>query len=495
MQQFLNKSKKQRLIGVAMAIVVSVLTGCTVGPDYVKPEIESVGQWQTELRNGLYSQKIDAQTLAKWWQTLNDPVLSGLIDQAVTSNLDVRAAVSRLKEARARRGISGADLFPTIDGSGAATKAGSSTSTGTGRQENYYSAGFDASWEIDIFGGTRRSIEEADANLAASQEELYDVLVSLTAELALNYIEIRSYQTRLSIAQANRDAQEETYRLVQNRFNAGLSAQLEVEQARYNLESTRAEIPSLNTGLEQTKNRLSVLLGNKPGDLPPAVTTPQPIPVPPREIAVGVPADTLRHRPDVRQAEWELAAQTARIGVATAELYPKFNLIGSIGLETLSTDNFFNTDNRTYSIGPSVSWRIFDAGRVRQQIEVETAIQEQAFIQYESTILTALVDVENGLVAYGDEQLRRDSLAQAATAAERAVSQAQNQYRAGLTDFQNVLDSQRSLLSYQDQLAVSDGTVASNLIRIYKALGGGWEAMKGINTNVESDNSTPENKE
>jgi NodT family efflux transporter outer membrane factor (OMF) lipoprotein len=302
-------------------------------------------------------------------------------------------------------------------------------------------------------------------------------------------VEVRSYQTRLSIARANRDAQEETFRLVQNRYDAGLAAKLEVEQSRYNLESTRAEIPSLNTGLEQAKNRLAVLLGRQPGDLPQEVAEHRPIPVTPIEIAVGVPAESLRRRPDVRRAEWELASQTARIGVATAELYPKFSLVGSIGLESLSIDTLFGTSNRTYGIGPTFSWRIFDAGRVRQQIEVETARQEQALIQYEAAILTALEDVENALVAYADEQNRRDTLVQASAAAERAVAQARNQYKAGLTDFQNVLDSQRSLLAFQDQLAVSDGTVTSNLVRLYKSLGGGWQTMDPRPSGVENRNS------
>jgi NodT family efflux transporter outer membrane factor (OMF) lipoprotein len=490
MQPFSNKRLKQKLAGAAIVGALWMFSACAaVGPDYVKPETATPDQWQTELRDGLRSQPMDAETLAKWWQTLNDPVLTNLIEQAVTSNLDIRAAAARLREARARRGISGADRFPSIGASGSATKNRSSESTGNGIERNLYSIGFDASWEIDVFGGVRRSIEEADANVAASQEDMHDVLVSLTAEVALNYVEVRSYQTRLSIAKENQDAQEETFRLVQNRYDAGLAAQLEVEQSRYNLESTRAEIPSLNTGLEQAKNRLAVLLGQQPGNLPQKVVEKRPIPVTPMELAVGVPADTLRRRPDVRRAEWELAAQTASIGVATAELYPKFNLLGSIGLESLSVDNLFNSSYRTYSIGPTFSWRIFEAGRIRQQIEVETALQEQALIQYEAAILTALEDVENALVAYADEQVRRDALVQASAAAERAVSQARNQYQAGLTDFQNVLDSQRSLLAYQDQLAVSDGTVTSNLVRLYKALGGGWEVMEGTPSKTEDRNS------
>jgi NodT family efflux transporter outer membrane factor (OMF) lipoprotein len=490
MQLLLSTRLSKVLAGAAIIGILCIFSGCAaVGPDYVKPETATPDQWRTELRDGLRSQSMDPETLAKWWQTLNDPVLTGLIEKAVTANLDVRVAEARLREARAKRGISGADRFPTINASGSATKTRSSESTGSGIERNLYSTGFDASWEIDIFGGVQRSIEEADANVAASQEDLHDALVSMAAEIALNYVEVRSFQTRLSIAMANLDSQGETFRLVQNRYDAGLAAQLEVEQSRYNLESTRAEIPSLNTGLEQAKNRLAVLLGQQPGDLPQEVVEQRPIPVTPIEIAVGVPAESLRRRPDVRRAEWELAAQTARIGVATAELYPKFSLIGSIGLESLSTDNLFNVSNRTYGIGPTFSWRIFDAGRVRQQIEVETARQEQALIQYEAAILKALEDVENALVAYADEQIRRDTLVQASTAAERAVDQARNQYRAGLTDFQNVLDSQRSMLAFQDQLAVSDGTVTSNLVRLYKALGGGWEAMEATPSEIENRSS------
>jgi NodT family efflux transporter outer membrane factor (OMF) lipoprotein len=280
MQLFSNKRLNKNLAGAAIIGTLWMFSGCaTVGPEYVKPETATPDRWHTELREGLRSQPMDPETLAKWWKTLNDPVLTGLIEQAVTGNLDVRASAARLREARAKRGISGADRFPTINASGSAMKSRSSESSGNGTERNLFSTGFDASWEIDIFGGVRRSIEEADANVAASQEDMHDVLVSMAAEIALNYVEVRSYQIRLSIARANRDAQEETFRLVQNRYNAGLSAQLEVEQSRYNLESTRAEVPSLNTGLEQAKNRLAVLLGQQPGDLPREVAEFRPIPV------------------------------------------------------------------------------------------------------------------------------------------------------------------------------------------------------------------------
>jgi len=420
--------------------------------------------------------------LANWWTTLKDPELSSLIERAVAGNLDLKKAWARVREARARRGISEANIFPNLDVTGSASRSYSSEETGSGKTRELYAAGFDAGWELDIFGGAQRSIEAAEANLEASQEGLRDVLVSLVAEVALNYVEARTYQARLAVAEANLKAQQETYELTGWRYEAGLSDELSVEQARYNLESTRSQIPTLHTGLEGAKNRLAVLLGEPPGAAHPEIEKPMPIPVTPLEVAVGVPADTLRHRPDVRQAERELAAQTARIGVATADLYPKFTLKGSIGLEALSLGNLISTGSRTYSIGPRITWPIFDAGTIRKNIEVQSALQEQALIQYEAAVLSALEEVENALAAYANEQVRRQSLLDATQAAERAVDLARVKYAAGLIDFQVVLDAQRSLLSLQGQLAQSDGTVTSNLIALYKVLGGGWTSLTSDDT-------------
>jgi multidrug efflux system outer membrane protein len=458
-------------------LAILVLTGCAaVGPNYVPPETRAPSSWHTELGSGLISKETDPQTLANWWTTLNDPELSSLIERAVAGNLDLKKAWARVREARARRGISEANLFPTLDATGSATWS-SSRDTGSGETRDFYAAGFDAGWELDIFGGARRSIEAAEANLEASREGLRDVLVSLVAEVALNYVEARTYQARLAVAEANLKAQQETYELTGWRYEAGLSDELSVEQARYNLESTRSQIPTLYTGLEGAKNRLAVLLGEPPGAVHPEIEKPMPIPVTPLELAVGVPADTLRHRPDVRQAERELAAQTARIGVATADLYPKFTLKGSIGLEALSLGNLISAGSRTYSIGPRITWPIFDAGAIRKNIEVQSALQEQALIQYEAAVLSALEEVENALAAYVNEQVRRQSLLDATHAAERAADLARVKYAAGLIDFQVVLDAERSLLSLQGQLAQSDGTVTSNLIALYKALGGGWTSL------------------
>ena len=470
------------LSGPGLIVLSVLLAGCTtVGPDYVPPEVSAPAQWTAELNNGLMTKDADLEALAHWWSTLDDPMLTGLVERAVENNLDLRQAKARVREARARRGISKAALFPTVDAGASARTSRSSKETGSGEERQLYAAGFDAAWELDVFGGKRRAVEAADAQLQASEEDLRDVLVTLTAEVALNYVEVRSFQARLSVEEANLAAQTETYNITQWRYQAGLTTELDVEQARYNLAQTRAAIPSLQTGLQQAKNRLAVLLGQPPGSLEDALGARKPIPVTPLEVAVGVPADALRRRPDVRRAERQLAAQTAEVGVATADLYPKFSLSGSIGVEALSLDNLFSADSRTHSGSALFSWPIFDAGAIRRNIEVQSSLQEQALCQYEAAVLTALEDVENAIVAYAKEQQRRASLAEGARAAQNAVDLAQTQYASGLIDFNNVLIAQRSLLSLEEQLAVSEGQVTANLISLYKALGGGWTALAAEN--------------
>jgi NodT family efflux transporter outer membrane factor (OMF) lipoprotein len=452
-----------------------------VGPDYVSPEVSAPEQWSTELGNGLTATDADLEAMAHWWSTLDDPTLTRLVERAIESNLDLRQARARVREARARRGIGKAALFPTVDAGASARTSRSSKETGSGEERELYTAGFDAAWELDIFGGKRRAVEAADAQLQASEEDLRDVLVSLTAEVALNYVGIRSFQARLSVEEANLEAQTETYNITRWRYQAGLTTQLDVEQARYNLEQTRASIPILQTGLQQAKNRLAVLLGQPPGSLENALGARKPIPVTPLEVAVGVPADALRRRPDVRRAERQLAAQTAEVGVATADLYPRFSLSGSIGVEALSPDNLFSADSRTHSGSAFFTWPVFDAGAIRRNIEVQSSLQEQALLQYEATVLTALEEVENAIVAYAKEQHRRASLAEGTQAAQNAVDLAQTQYASGLIDFNNVLIAQRSLLSIEEQLAISEGQVTADLISLYKALGGGWKGLAAGN--------------
>lgn len=462
--------------------VLATLTfpGClAVGPDYVRPAVPEPAAWHADLTNGLSAAETDPHSLTSWWTTLDDPVLSGLIEGAVAGNLDVRAARARVREARARRVIAQAGLFPVIDAAGSARHSRSSGKVGPSNTGELYSAGFDASWELDVFGGLRRGVEAAEADIQATEQDLRDVLVSLLAEVAVNYVDVRLYQAGLSIAEANLNTQTDTYEITRWRAEAGLTTQLDVEQAKSQLETTRAQLPSLRKNLEQAMNRLAVLSGEVPGALHVKLKARKPIPVTPLEVAVGVPADTLRRRPDVRRAERELAAQTARVGVATADLYPKLSLLGSIGLESLSASDLFSAAARSYGIGPTVSWRIFEAGSIRAHIEVQSALQEQALIRYEAAVLGALEDVNNALTAFAEEQVRRQSLAAAVHAAQRALDLAGDQYASGLIDFQVVLDAQRSLLSLQDQLALSEGATTSDLISLYKALGGGWAPLAG----------------
>ena len=455
------------------------LGGCApVGPDYAPPQPQAPPAWHTTLDDGLRVGDPDPAGLAAWWSTLKDPVLSGLIKAAITGNLDLKQAQARVREARAQRGISQADLLPTLDASGTVGRQRTSLNTGgTGKETDLYSAGFDAGWEIDIFGGLRRSVEAAQADLEASQADLRDVLVTLTAEVARDYVEARTYQTRLAVALDNLGAQRETFELIQSRFDAGLSDELALQQARYNLEDTRSQIPNLRIGLAQALNRLAVLLGQLPGQVHSRLEPPAKAPVTPPTVALGVPAEMLRRRPDIRKAERQLAAQTARIGVATAELYPKFRLAGSIGLESFKSGDLFKAASQAWSIGPSFSWRIFDAGAIRRNIEVQDARQEQYLYAYQAAVLGALREVENAITSYVQEQLRRDRLQAAVDAARRAEQLARAKYQAGLVDFSNVLDAQRSLFSYQDQLATSEGTVTSDLVSLYKTLGGGWQSL------------------
>ncbi|MCD6268886.1 MAG: TolC family protein [Deltaproteobacteria bacterium] len=470
------KHPQHSLIMIGLAIIVALaLCGCAaVGPDYVPVEPETPEKWSTELKGGLNAELPEPETMACWWKVLDDPELTSLTERAVDGNLDLRAARARIREARARRGVSRSYFYPTLDAGAAAGK----NRDRNGREDKLYSAGFDASWELDVFGGIRRAVEVDTAEVEAAQENLHDVLVSLLAEVALNYIDVRTYQNGLTVIEANLKAQQETYDLNDSRFQAGIIDELAVQQSLYNLERTRSQIPVIQTRLEAAKNRLAVLLGQTPGAVHSELAVRKPIPAPPKHLAIGVPAETLRRRPDIRRAERRLAAQTARVGVATADLYPRFRLNGSIGLESLSAGNFFTADNRVWDFGPTISWKIFHGNAIRQNIEIHSALQEQALIEYEMTVLNAQDEIENVLVAYANQQRRHHSLLAATAAAFKADQLAQDQYQVGLVDFNNVLDAQRSLLILQDQLTLSEGSVTTNLVRLYKALGGGWQTLE-----------------
>jgi multidrug efflux system outer membrane protein len=458
---------------IACLLGVLAVTACApVGPDFHPPEVKAPAGWHSEIAAGLSAEILDPAVLARWWTTFNDPVLSDLIARAAAGNFDLQLAESRLQEARARLGIAKAGEFPTLSGSGSATRSHSNRQT-----QNLYNVGFDAGWELDIFGGVRRSVEAAADDLAAGREDLRDVLVSLLGEVAINYLDARTSQARIVAATENLQVQEDTYQLTDWRYQAGLSDELAVQQARYNLSSTRAQLPNLRTGLEGSLNRLAVLTGEEQGRIHELLKEPAPIPAPPVTVTVGVPADALRQRPDLRRAERELAAATARIGVATADLYPKFRLTGSIGLESVDSEDILAAASRSWRYGPSFSWPLFDAGQIRRNIEVQSALQEQKLLQYRSVVLGALEEVENALTAYVEEQSRHQSLTEAAGAARAAAKLARDKYQAGLQDFSTVLDAQRSRLSFEDQLAQSQGAVSTDLVRLYKALGGGWQSL------------------
>jgi multidrug efflux system outer membrane protein len=455
----------------AVALIVLFLSGCAaVGPDYAPPKTPVPARWQGAPDSGAR----DAAVLAQWWQQFNDPVLDGLIADALAANTDLATTRAKLREARARRDLARAGLGPSVTVSGSASRSEGSRETGSGAARNLYSAGFDASWEPDVFGGVRRGVEAAEADLQASAETLRDTRVSLVAEVARNYVELRTSAQRLAIAEASLAAQKETYDLTRWRQQAGLVSQLDEAQALTALEQTRAGLPSLRTAISEARNRLAILLGRPPGELDARVSANGAIPVAAEAVSTGIPADTLRQRPDVRAAERRLAAQTARLGEAEAARYPSFRLSGSLGLESLTLGSLFGSSAATHSLLAGITAPIFDAGRIRSNIAVQDAVLEQSRLGYQAAVLTALEDVENALVGLANTRQRQVQLARATDSARSALEIAQNRYASGLADFQAVLDSQRTLLNLEDQLASGTGETSNAQIRLYKALGGGW---------------------
>lgn len=451
------------------------LAGCAaLGPDHRAPEAAALGvppSWHGDAPGA----RSATAELASWWRALGDPMLDALVAESLEANRDLEVARARLREARARRTLASAGLFPQVTASGAASRFRSEAGEGTSRA--LYDASLDASWEPDVFGGQRRAVEAANADLEASVEDLRQAQVSLAAEVALNYVDVRSLQARLDIARANLATQSETLQLTQWRTQAGLTSSLDVEQARASVEQTRAQVPALESSLSQARNRLATLAGKAPGTMDARLAAPAPIPAAPASIAIGIPADTLRQRPDLRAAERRLAAETARIGEREAARYPSLALSGSLGLESLALGDLMRREALVGQLAARLAATIFDAGRLRAQLAIQTAAQERALHAYEAAVLAALQDVENALAQLANAALRREALANAADAARNAALFAEQRYSAGITDFQTVLDTQRTLLSAQDTLKSTEADQATALIRLYKALGGGWEAM------------------
>lgn len=480
----------RRCAGLSLAALL--LAGCAaVGPNYVAPELTPPTTWQGAAAAQVTVTHTAPEDLANWWRRLDDATLTGLIERALQTSLDLRAAQAKLREARARRALAGAELFPTVSGSAAGRRVKASGESGGGGTANRFSAGFDASWEPDLFGGLRRGVEAAQADLEASQASLHDVQVSLAAEVGLNYVELRAYQTALDIARANAASQAETLQLTQWRAQAGLTSTLDVEQARANLEQTRAQIPSLETSRAEAEQRLAILLGQQPGALAGRLANPTGIPRLPARVTVGIPADALRQRPDVRVAERTLAAETARIGVVEAQAYPNFSLSGSLGLEALTIGALSSGNAVAGSLLGGVAAPIFDAGRIRQQVNIQTAAQEQALVNYESTVLKALAEVENALVALANARQRQDNLRDAVQAARLAALLARHRYAAGLIDFQTVLDTERTVLTVEDKLTFSEADSVKALIQLYKALGGGWSPISANNIAANAQGTSP----
>lgn len=426
--------------------------------------------------------------LASWWRRFDDPMLSALIEQAAGANLDVAQAVARLRQAREALVQSRADRLPSIDGSvggtrsfdiGGSTISTGDTGTGTdvdistgGRDRTSLSLGLDASWTLDIFGGVRRSIEAARAESAAAAYDVEAVRIAAAAEVASNYIQARLAQARIAIAEDTLRTQDENLQIAGWRVQAGLVSSLDVEQARAQRAQTAASIPSLRTSFVNAANRLAVLTGQPPGALTAALSAPGRLPTGPAAIAVGIPADTLRQRPDVRGAERTLAAATARIGVARAALYPALGISGNVGTSASSIGGL--GDLLTGGLFAGLTQVIFDGGRLRSQARAQEAAAEGAFAAYRQTVLNALEEIENGLDARQASQARAVELRIALDAANNAAIYARSQYRAGLTDFQTLLESERSLLSARDSLAVTEAETSGSLVQLFLALGGGW---------------------
>jgi NodT family efflux transporter outer membrane factor (OMF) lipoprotein len=471
-------------LALAVASAALVLGGCAVGPNYREPTIDTAAQWRSQPAQGVQEESAEAPTLAAWWTVLGDEQLTGLVERAVRGSTTVKQAIARVKEARARRGIAIAPLFPSIGAS-----AGMSQVSGNARQstspnfdlqdQDVYSAGVDASWELDLFGGRRRAIESASAQLSASEADLRDALITLVGDVALNYLSVRTAQSRLTFAERNLESQREVLDITRWRNEAGLATTLDVEQANSNYQQTAAQIPALESTLAEAMNRVAVLIGQQPGTLNAELAERKPIPPAPVDIVTGAPADLLRRRPDIRAAERRLAAQSAAVGVAIADMYPSLSLTGSIGYQSPDAGDVLN-GARTNRFGVSLNLPIFRGGALLQNVRAQRAILEEARASYEGTVLAAFEEVENDLTAWVNEQRRHDSLVAAVESARRAADLALQEYNSGLVDFQVVLTADRQLIGLEDSLAVSDGERTGNLVRLYKALGGGWSVFPSI---------------
>lgn len=469
-----RRQPRQRTASSVFGLLL--LSGCAVGPDY---ELPVTADLPASFANAKPAEFSDRDIETQWWKLFNDPQLSMLIDSTISHNYELQVARANLSEARALYLETGLNLLPTVTSHANYTEQKRSVGAFNNRavfprELKLYNTGFDASWEIDFFGRVRRNVEASNDEVEAQEASLRDIGVSLIAEAARNYFELRGLQNQLAVAQKNADNQAQTLSLTQVKLENGRGTELDTSRALAQLESTKASIPRLESAIAQAIHRLSVLTGQMPDALTGSLTQSAPLPKAPDAIQIGSPEQLLRRRPDIRIAERSLAAATARIGVATADLFPRVTFVGNLSLEASTLSGLVAPGSESYSVGPKISWAAFDLGRVYARIKAADARAEATLAQYEQTVLNALEETENALVNYRQERARRGSLLAAAQASEKASELAHLRYQEGIADFLTVLDSELRLLQDQSQLAQSETATATALTAVYKSLGGGW---------------------
>jgi NodT family efflux transporter outer membrane factor (OMF) lipoprotein len=468
------EARASALLGMSVLLAA----GCAVGPDYEEPKTTVPGAYEQAGKEGLSPDPI----AVAWWRAFEDPTLDGLIDRALERNRGVLAATALLREARALYAQETFDLAPTVTARAGYTRQLQSSAVMPAfsiprdrRTFGFWSAGFDAAWELDLFGRARRGMEAASAEVDAVEASRRDVVVTLMAEVARNYFELQGARYRLEVARKNEQVEEETLKLTVARFEGGRGTDLDVARARAELQSTRAILPPIEAEAARARNRLAVLLGEVPSGFALELAKPGPLERLPLLVTVGKPEDLLRRRPDIREAERRLASATAQIGVATADLFPRLSFTGTFGPQAQTLPGLFKAGSGAYSFGPGLTWAALDLGRVAARIRAADARAEAELGRYEETVLVALEETENALVGFGRERARRDALQEAVAAGERAASLADARFQSGAADFLTALDAQRTALNLQLQLAESQARTVTALIALYKALGGGWE--------------------
>jgi NodT family efflux transporter outer membrane factor (OMF) lipoprotein len=484
----LPRRKRRPFEGILLVPVLLAVAGCMVGPNFQRPKAAVSANWLEGTDPRISP---EPATYRNWWNVFNDPVLDRLVEHAYRENLPLRSAGVRVLQARAQLGIAIGEFYPQTQQAIAAVqyfRTSQSAATGAAFQGsfNFWQAqiGAQTSWEPDFWGKFRRGIESADAALLSTLADYDNTLVTLTADVANSYVTLRTAEERIRIARENVTIQEESLKIAEARFKYGTVTGLDVEQARTALLNTLASIPTLETVLRQARDALSVLMGMPPSDLKELLAGPSQIPVSPRQVVVGIPADLLRRRPDIRSAEMQAAAQSAQIGVAKAELFPALTLVGNVSLLATNLGTFKLSDmwrwqSRSIQVGPALQWNILNYGQITNNVRAQDAQFQQLLLGYQNAVLAAQQDVEDNLAAFLQAQERADLLARSVTSAKAAVGIAMLQYREGVVDFTTVLTAQQALLSQQDSLASTLGVISTSLVGVYRALGGGWEIREG----------------